>query len=491
MDFGGRYLALIDRRRKTLLLVSLFLILVGSRAAVINHGGNSTPFMDEWDCDAADLLRPYLQGSLTVGDLFRPLNEHIILFTRLVILAIFNLSGYWDVVLQMIANALLDAVTVVAISYALARVLRSGWALVAIMLSTLMNSLPLSYDNMLMGLNTHFYLLLMFSFASLWFLSDSPAWSGRWAAGVLCALGSFLCMASGALTLAAASGLHVLQMACGRRAGLREGLGIATLAAATFAMASLVLHAAASDPFRAHSARQFLSAFFELASWPAPPNLGVLVGLPSAVFCLRAFADRPMLNDPRWFNVAAFGWILTQFLAFAAGRAAAPVETRYFDTLLIGLSINMISLFWLLGSEPIGGKRRVWHSLALAAWLAIVAGSLAYPAHPLPGSLEFRRQTAAVEEKNVRDYLATGDASHLSGAPILEIPYDTSGRLRELLDAPEIRSALPPELLSKDKPRNWVETFKRTFLGRGYTWLGLGVLLLIAVVARDARAPCA
>jgi hypothetical protein len=105
--------------------------------------------------------------------------------------------------------------------------------------------------------------------------------------------------------------------------------------------------------------------------------------------------------------------------------------------------------------------------------------------------LEFRRQTAAVEEKNVRDYLATGDASHLSGAPILEIPYDTSGRLRELLDAPEIRSALPPELLSKDKPRNWVETFKRTFLGRGYTWLGLGVLLLIAVVARDARAPCA
>ena len=341
-------------------------------------------------------------------------------------LAIFNLSGYWDVVLQMIANAILDAATVVAISYALSRPLRGGWALAAMILSALVNALPLSYDNILLGFNTHFYLLLAFSFASLWFMADSGAWSPRWAAGVLFALASFLCMASGALTLAAVIGLHLMQMACGRRGGMREWLGIAALAAATVVLASLIPHAPSSDVYRAHSLRQFLSAVFELASWPAPPNLGALMALPSVLFCLRTFADRPALSDARWFNVAAFGWILTQFVAFAAGRALIPVENRYLDTLLIGLAVNMTSFFWLVGSDAAGGKRKIWWSAALAAWLVIVAASLVRPAHPLPGSMDLRRQTADVQEKNLRFYLATGDASYLAGAPADGYPLPRS-----------------------------------------------------------------
>ena len=412
-------LRFLNKRPKSLLFLSLFLILIGSRAAAINYAGNSTPLWDEWEGEWANLLKPYIQGKLTVGGLFAAHNEHVIFFTRLLTLAIFNISGYWDVVLQMIANAILDAATVVAISYALSRGLRRGWAPAAMIVSSLINAPPLSYDNLLLGFNTHFYLLLAFSFSSLWFLADSRAWSPRWAAGSLCAVASFLCMASGALTLAAAIGLHLLQMACGRRGGLREWLGIAALAVTAVVLVSLVPHAQASDPYRARSLSQFLSAFSELASWPARPVLGLVIGLPSALFCLRTFANRPALGDPRWFNVGAFGWLLAQFLALAAGRAAMPLEFRYFDTLLIGLAINMTSVFWLLGSDPIGGQRKIWHSLALAGWLAVAASSLAHPAAP-PGSLEFRRQTAEVEAKNLRGYLATGDASYLAGAPSLK-----------------------------------------------------------------------
>lgn len=488
-DSAHRLLRALDDWRRTLLFLSLFLILIGSRAAVINYAGNATPFSDEWDGEAANLLKPYLQGALTFGDLFRPHNEHVIFFTRLLTLGIFKLSGYWDVVLQMIANAILDAATVVGISYALSRPLRGAWAPAAMILSALVNALPLSYDNVLLGFNTHFYLLLAFSFASLWFMADSRAWSPLWAAGVLFGLASFLCMASGALTLAVAVGLHLLQTACGRRGGVREWLGIAALAAATAVLASLVPHVQSSDVYRAHSLRQFLSAVFELASWPAPPNLGVLMALPSVVFCVRTLADRPPLSDARWFNVAAFGWIFTQFAAFAAGRALIPVENRYLDTLLIGLAVNMTSFFWLVGSDAVSGRRKVWWSAALAAWLIIVGASLVHPAHPLPGSMELRRQTAKIQEKNLRDYLATGDASALAGAPLVDIPYPEASRLRQLLDTPEIRAALPPELRSRATPSNWVETFKRTFLAPGYLWLGAGVLLLIAVVARGVAAP--
>jgi hypothetical protein len=482
VHFGQPFLRFLDNRRRTLLAVSLFLILIGSRAAVINYAGNVTPYTDEWDGEGANLLKPYLQGALTIGDLFHAHNEHITFFTRLMTLAIFNISGYWDVVLQMIANAILDAATVVAISYALSRPLRGAWAPAAMISTALINALPLSYDNILLGFNTHFYLLLAFSFASLWFMADSRAWSPRWALGGLCAIASFLCMASGALTLAALIGLHLAQMACGRRGGVREWFGIAALAAATVVLASLIPHAPSSDVYKAHSLRQFLSAVFELASWPAPPNLGSLMALPSVAFCLRTFADRPALGDTRWFNVAAFGWILTQFLAFAAGRALIPVENRYLDTLLIGLAINMTSFFWLVGSSASRAKRKIWPSAALAAWLVIVAASLVRPAHPLPGSIDMRRQTAEVQERNLRGYLATGDLSYLAGAPLVDIPYAEAGRLRELLDAPEIRAALPPELLSRAQAPNWVEAFKRIFLAEGYTCLGAGILLLIAVI---------
>jgi hypothetical protein len=494
MNVGAKLLRFFAKKRVNFLLLSLFLVYIGSRAVVINYSGTYTPFLDEWDAEASSLLAPYIQGKLTVGDLFRPFAEHIIFFTRLTTLAVFNISGYWDVELQMIVNAIIDAATVVGISYAFSRVLRGWWAPTAMILSTLVNAVPLTGDSILMGFLTQFYLLLTFSFASLWLLADSRAWSLRWTAGILCAVASYLCMASGALTFAAAMGLHITQMACGRRAGLKEWLGIAALAAATVAAVSQIPHVPETDPYRPHSLRQFLWAFLQLASWPAPAVLGCVVVLPSALFCLRTFVDCPALIDPRWFNVAGFGWVLAQFVALAAGRGGAPIANRYFDTMLIGLAINLTSVFWLLGSHPlplrsraIGGQSKVWASLALVAWLAVVTASLMHQARHLPGYLSYRRQTAEVQTKNLRGYLASGDTSYLAGVPGVAIPYPVSSRLRELLDMPEIRAVLPPELLSRDAPPNWVEAFKRNFLGHGFTWLGSGIFLLIAVIARGRR----
>jgi hypothetical protein len=244
-----------------------------------------------------------------------------------------------------------------------------------------------------------------------------------------------------------------------------------------------------SNVYRAQSIRQFLSAVFELMSWPAPPNLGSLMALPSVLFCLITFAARPAPSDARWFNVAAFGWVLTQFAAFAAGRALIPVETRYLDTLLIGLAINMTSFFWLAASGASSVKYRTWWSAALAAWLIVVAASLVYPKHPLPGSMDLRRRTAEVQENNLRGYLATGDESRLAGEPLMDIPYPDAGRLRELLDAPSIRAVLPPPLLSRDQRTNWGEAFKRAFLGGAYGWLGAGIVLLLAIMIRGVTAP--
>ena len=492
MNLGMRVwrtlLGALDENRTPILLASAFLILLGTRAALISYAGSPTPFLDEWEADGARLLEPYIQGKLTIPDLFIPINEHRIVFTKLLVLLIFNVSGYWDVVLQMIVNSVLDSATVVAIAYALSRVLRGGLAVAAIVLSTLINAAPFGYDNAVLGFNTHFYLLLTFSFGALWCLIDSPAWSWRWGAGVLCAFGSALCLASGNLTFAAAGAAQLVQMACGRRAGVREALGIAVLVLVTFMLMATIPHVPEAEGAKAHSFGQFLSAFVGLASWPAHTALGLVLILPTALFLSRTLADRPTLSDPRWFNVAMFGWVVSQMLALAVGRAQLPLQNRYFDILLIGTTINFVSAFWLF--QRFAPKRNLmtWRSFALTAWLFALALSLTHPQRHLPDQIEEWRKMLAAGSRNVQSYLATGDSSFIFRAPAAEVPSFYPKRLREMLDTPEIRSALPPALLSAEAPHPWVEAFKRGFLRLGIVWIAIGTLLLTAVVVRLARA---
>ena len=477
----------LDENRTPILLASLFLILLGTRALLIRYAGSPLPFLDEWEADGARLLLPYIQGKLTISDLFIPINEHRIFFTKLLVLLIFNVSGYWDVVLQMIVNSVLDSATVVAIAYTLSRVLRGELAVAAIVLSTLINAAPFGYDNAVLGFNTHFYLLLAFSCASLWFFIDSPAWSWRWGAGVFCALGSALCLASGSLTFAAAAGALLVQMACGKRAGLREALGVAVLFVMTLVFASTIPHVPEAEPHKAHSVAQFLAAFVGLISWPAHTALGLVLVAPTLMFLSRTVADRPTLSDPRWFNVAMFGWVVCQILALAFGRALLPLQNRYFDILLIGTTINFVSAFWLFQQDAPKRSLMTWRSFALAAWLFALALSLTHPQRHLPDQIEEWRTMLATGSRNVQGYLATGDSSFIFRAPAAEVPSFYPRRLRELLDTAEIRSALPPELLSVPAPHPWVEAFKNGFLRLGGLWIAIGTLLLTAVVVRMAR----
>ena len=273
-------------------------------------------------------------------------------------------------------------------------------------------------------------------------------------------------MASGVLTLGAAMGLHLAQIACNRRPGLREWLEIAALGAVTLVMARMVLDAPGLTAWGRTRVSQFAAALFQFASWPPPFRLGLVIGAPSLIFCILTFANRPALNDPRWFNVGAYGWVLTQFLALAAGRAEIGVQSRYSDMLLIGLAINLTSAFWLSASVLRPAKGKIWPYLG--------------PPHGWPSSgPRWRMQRATCREtwrtggksplpgqEMCGPIWSTGGTPPILPVPAVEIPYFESNRLRELLDAPEASPNLPPELLSRDVPDTWVEAFKRTSSAR-------------------------
>jgi hypothetical protein len=358
----------------------------------------------------------------------------------------------------------------------------------AMIVSVAINAVPYGYDNAVLGFNTHFYLLLTFSFAGLWLLADSRAWSPRWALGVLLAVASSMCLASGALTLTAAAAVQIMQMACGRRSGLREKLAIAALFAFSIALISIVPHVPETDKWRAHSAGQALQAFGVLASWPSNNLLGLIFFLSSAIFVWRALAEPPPLTDPRWFNVTALVWVVGQILLLAVGRAQFPLQTRYADILLTGVTINLVSVLWLFQSNLARPTLKPWGRLSLATWLGLLALSLVHSQRHLPDGIEEWRTILATSQTNVRNYLVAGDPDFVSRAPMREVPSENPGRLREMLDTPEIRAALPPALTSKAPPRPWLEALKEFLLGTGPVWLGSAVLLLIAVVATGTAA---
>jgi hypothetical protein len=277
-------------------------------------------------------------------------------------------------------------------------------------------------------------------------------------------------------------------MACGRRAGARETLGIAALAAATGVMLVLIPHVPDSDAVRARSFGEFVWAFGMLAQWPAGTVFGWLLPLPSALFCLKAVADRAALKDARWFNIAVLAWVGVQIAALAAGRAHAVPQSRYFDTLVLALTAHFVSALWLVETGALGENRRRAASIALAVWIAILGVSLPRAERHLPHQIEAWREAVEAGGEAVRFYLATGDASFLAGRPGAVIPYTDAGRLRAYLDGPEARAGLPPELLSEPQPRNRVEALKRDFLGFAPAGFGVGaVTLLVALLWRRSR----
>jgi len=463
--------------------VACFFTILGAKLWLIHYASNPTPFWDEWDV-ADFMFHAYGEGRLTIRDFFQTHNEHLIVFTRLLMLLGVEISGYWDVVLEMIVNAIAHTVVITLVVARLARVLDRQRAIFALIICGALNALPFSWENTLWGFMTQVYLLIGFSLASLACFIGSTAWSPRWWLGTALATMSFFSGASGALTLSVVIGLFLLQILCGRRAGLREWLGIAAHAALTIALVLSIPRIAGHEPLRAHGVVEFLSAFAGVASWPAKPPFGLLVYLPATAFSIRLIRKPPQLNDDQWFNLAVLGWITVQFVALPLGRAnGAPVSSRYLDTLQIGIVASLVSALSLLAARvgSISAQRAVAASIAL--WFLLLtfwAGHDAY--FHLRYPIEVRRQTAVTETNNVRGYLTTGDVSYLTPKPILDIPYPSAERLRGFLDDATIRSLLPPDLTLDGTREAVIESLKTGLLQLRYVLLGLGGLLFFAAV---------
>lgn len=482
-----------------ILLASLILIVIGAKFLLIKNYGLMVPYWDQWDAEASNLYKPYLNSDLSIVSLFSPHNEHRIFLTRILSLLLLELNGGWNPLFQMIINAFLHALSICILSTLILKIIDISQRGIFLFFTALVFALPIGFENSLSGFQSQFYFIEIFSFLAIAALVRAKAFGPLWWLGTLWSVLAYFSLASGALTVASIFLVVACQIFLRLRRGAKEMVAAAILLILAFTMICFVPHIQGHDQLGAHSLRQFLGAYFRFLAFPFG-NAGVILALPMAIYGLYILRGRIELNSPHWAIMGLILWLLAQATSIAYGRAAASTSSRYLDLAIIGLPLNLGILLFALRTEFIA--RRVIITVA-AVWLTLTTAQLMWKTSKviLPDA-SLHHEYSVQQELNVKKYLA-GDQTALRGKPWQTIPYPQSDRLEMLLSDPTIRLFLP-EGFRSNQDRS--EFDKRAFLaGRtrtafqnltsdtlkySYVFLSLGIGLAFLTILLTCEEAC-
>jgi hypothetical protein len=444
---------------------------------------------------------------LHISDLIAPHNEHRILTTRLWSLLLLELGGYWDPLLQMVANTLIFGTFVVLFVAIFRSVLDHASWLAFALFSLVFFSLPVDFQNTLSAFQSQWYFVLLFSVAGLFAIIHAAAFTPRWWLSALLLILSYFSLASGALSMAAAFAVCLVQTIVRQRSGLGEWLALAMLAAVTIVMVWYTPVLAYHAPLKAHSVGQFLHALMAIAAWPLMTSATVLLILsailihaPAWLTTIDVVTRRPAVGDRRWLLVALTGWVALQAAAIAYGRAAGPTASRYLDLLAIGLPVNAacLLLFWRASAKP--WLRRLAVVVGVAWLLLVFCGLTLYIVGYAQAEIATEQALGQDRTKNLRAYLDTGDIGALENNPFPHIPYPDAQTLAKIIaSSPVIRAILPPALVGKATAARaqerglarftgrLTEAFKDAMLRWGFLLMPTGLLLFLLACAAQWR----
>jgi MFS family permease len=421
----------------------------GAKLCLIEKYANATPFWDQWNAEADLLYKPFVDGTLKFTDLIAPYNEHRILTARLLDLSELILNGIWNPLLQMVVNAGIHILAMVILIALITRIVGQGYSPALLLFSALLFGLPLGWENTLSGFQASFYLVLLFSIVSLWFTTTLGPFSLGWYFGLLCAVLAFFSLSSGAFVFAASAAIgFIFYFSTSKKTN--KQLFAAALMAGFFTACVALTPVNGNQVVDVNSAPRLITALLNVLCWPSPDRFfGLLQNLPALVFCVWMFRRRPAPNDPKWFLISLIILMLGMASGIAYGRTNDPLLSRYLDLFTISILINFSCSLVLF--EEYKRKWKTGPFLCLMAW--VLAAGLALQAYHGTGFL-FYTAAKTDQEKNVKNYVATGDIGDLKDKPFLQIPYPPAQaeHLASILDTPEIRGILPPDIAPPDRP---------------------------------------
>lgn len=422
-------------------LIWVVIIIVLARAYFVNQFAVALPFWDQWDAEGDQLLRLWAENSLHVSDLWHPHNEHRIFPTRLLGLLIFILTDQWNNLTSAYVNIILAASIPASLLFILCRFEKlANLRLLILLVIVAQFTLPFSFENMLIGFQSQFYFLILFSVCA--FGVATTFQRGAWKIVGLIIL-SLLCIftsASGLITSLVVAGMLALDAHLKNRLRYQEVTAIVTFIAIAAVAYITMPHIAAHDVFRADNIFEWIKAAAHILSWPTKSYfLFVLLWLP-AIITMSALIRKRNFSDSDLFMAACFAWSFAQALAVAYGRGheLTSIPSRYTELLSIGLVANAWFTIRYVEQVP---KLRWQNYLMLAFFPVFIFGHIKRLKADLT-DMKTVHNYSVVQSANVNNYLLTQDPSHLH-KPGMQIPYPDSVRLKLLLDNHSIRKMLP------------------------------------------------
>lgn len=422
-------------------------VVFAARLGEIQLHSSASPFLDQWDAEARQILVPWLQGQLTWPAFFAPHNEHVPAWTRLMAWLQAVLLGRWEPQLQATFNAALHGAFAGVVAGWLRRTLPRWPACGLTLLVVILGSLPFSWENSTWGFQSHTPLALLLVFLHIRGSFNRPPGSAGWWWAQAAGLAGLFTYGS-MWAAPAAVMLTALWTAAPDR---RRWIAAAVLAAGGVAL--LFFARARQDPaatlaLSAHSPQEFLADFLLQLGWPAVwPGACVVLCLPAFLLALQLRRQARAENLDRIILALAV-WAAAQAAAFAFGRGGGSIGfvSRYGDLLALGVTANGIAL-WRLGQAC--RSWRVWAAVGLAlVWLATVA--LGLQLISTRGHTEYFHERSAqwanLRRDAVYQYLATRDISHLSSTEVRAMLYPNPEIVARVLDQPGLAALLPVSL---------------------------------------------
>jgi len=436
--------------RKPVLLwgIAIAIVLL-AKLSLITSAANPTPFWDQWDGEAAGLYKPWVEGTWTWHTFVTPHNEHRILPTRVLDVALFEALGQrWDPILEMAINAVLHTLAVVVLVSFLTTALPVGAARPVWIFAAAIHTIPFGWDSTLQGFNTHFYVLLLLTFALLWTCLIARSELKAYLAAIAMAGVLVLTMASGLLGPAVGAAVLLCQrIVChDRTAPVSLAVILGGIAVGGFLLAPEIL---GHQALRARSVSEFVVGLGRVQAWPlqtvgrnlASALMPVVMQSPALIALAVAFRNRAADRQAFLVFAGMTAWVWLQAAAFAYARYQSGLGSRYLDILSAGTVLNFTAVVYLW-TQWRGHSRTAIMWLA-AVWLGAVACGVVQAVPRLYADIQTKIAESKEQERRVRAYLADGDPKVLFDAGPMEIPYPDAARLQALLDDPTIRSFLP------------------------------------------------
>lgn len=423
---------------------AVFLTIFSSKLWLINHYGSALPWQSQWEDEGWKLYIPFFEKQLVLKNLFAVHGEHGVFINRVLSIALLVLNGQWDARLGMVLNALLAAGIGGALSHAGWKLLNRSNIAVICLFNTIIFSLPFSWECSLLGFAGN-YLLIAFALAAIWFLLRAAPFRPAWFLGLSFALLSLVTMDSGCSVALAVIGVVFLRLVT-RQSRLWLNLAgmvvlIGVVAAGFFMRVSVPGH----EIFKPVTTGDFITAFCRNMAWPNEDYAwtAVIIWLPACLAFIRYAFYRDDKRNKYEFTLGFGLWIALQATALAFTRYGI-LASRHTVFLSLSLPLNFLALLILRHDGVFPFILRKSLVVIFLAWIGFVGHSLwkiSDKAHL--AEAEKTRHHFVQSEKNVRNFLETGNSAALENKALYDIPFPDPQALALILRHHRIRAIMP------------------------------------------------